>query len=147
MLCVQLRSEMISVSISPKVNITRNFRHGNSFCYTVFRIKHAVTMYICAYIHTSSVCTNVCTYVHTYIQMNFRIFFYWSNNNQSRFKEFLRIYLTATKAACEMFAKAQNPHTVAELHQALEECSKYHGQLTKEAAMGNIMCSLNYTQW
>ena len=64
---------------------------------------------------------------------------YWCGFQSFYLRLYLFLTFTATKAACEMFAKSQNPHTVAELRQALEECSKYHGQLTRDAAMGIIL--------
>nr|DBA17946.1 TPA: hypothetical protein GDO54_016249 [Pyxicephalus adspersus] len=41
-----------------------------------------------------------------------------------------------TKKCSEAFVKNSSKHTTAELREMLNECSKYHGQLTKEAAMG-----------
>ena len=34
---------------------------------------------------------------------------------------------------------SKNPHTAAELVEAIKECSTYHSQLTKEAAMGKAL--------
>ncbi|KAL4226898.1 Carnitine O-palmitoyltransferase 2 [Mactra antiquata] len=50
--------------------------------------------------------------------------------------ETIRSATHATKKACEMFNQQNNQFTVGELRQALDECSSYHGKLTKEAAMG-----------
>uniref|UniRef100_A0A8D0DVT5 Carnitine O-palmitoyltransferase 2, mitochondrial n=1 Tax=Salvator merianae TaxID=96440 RepID=A0A8D0DVT5_SALMN len=41
-----------------------------------------------------------------------------------------------TKKCSEAFIRNSSKHSVAELRGMIEECSKYHGQLTKEAAMG-----------
>uniref|UniRef100_A0ABM5G7V3 Carnitine O-palmitoyltransferase 2, mitochondrial n=1 Tax=Pogona vitticeps TaxID=103695 RepID=A0ABM5G7V3_9SAUR len=41
-----------------------------------------------------------------------------------------------TKACSEAFVRKASKHSKAELQQMIAECSKYHGQLTKEAAMG-----------
>ncbi|XP_056388167.1 carnitine O-palmitoyltransferase 2, mitochondrial [Hyla sarda] len=41
-----------------------------------------------------------------------------------------------TKKCSEAFVNNPSKHTPAELKTMLQECSKYHGQLTKEAAMG-----------
>ncbi|XP_068095087.1 carnitine O-palmitoyltransferase 2, mitochondrial [Hyperolius riggenbachi] len=41
-----------------------------------------------------------------------------------------------TKRCSEAFVKNPSKHSAAELREMLNECSKYHGQLTKEAAMG-----------
>ncbi|KAM5149093.1 carnitine O-palmitoyltransferase 2, mitochondrial [Mantella aurantiaca] len=41
-----------------------------------------------------------------------------------------------TKKCSEAFVKNSSKHNAAELREMLNECSKYHGQLTKEAAMG-----------
>ncbi|XP_055978326.1 carnitine O-palmitoyltransferase 2, mitochondrial isoform X1 [Sorex fumeus] len=41
-----------------------------------------------------------------------------------------------TKRCAEAFVKTPSKHSTAELQQMLAECSKYHNQLTKEAAMG-----------
>ncbi|XP_060576192.1 carnitine O-palmitoyltransferase 2, mitochondrial-like isoform X2 [Ruditapes philippinarum] len=50
--------------------------------------------------------------------------------------ETIRSATHATKKACEMFNQKNNTYSVGDLKEALEQCSKYHGQLTKEAAMG-----------
>ncbi|XP_006011714.1 carnitine O-palmitoyltransferase 2, mitochondrial [Latimeria chalumnae] len=41
-----------------------------------------------------------------------------------------------TKICSEAFVREPSKHSVAELQKMILECSKYHGQLTKEAAMG-----------
>ncbi|XP_062994892.1 carnitine O-palmitoyltransferase 2, mitochondrial [Elgaria multicarinata webbii] len=41
-----------------------------------------------------------------------------------------------TKACSEAFVRRSSKHSAAELRQMIAECSKYHNQLTKEAAMG-----------
>lgn len=41
-----------------------------------------------------------------------------------------------TKRCSEAFVKHPSKHSVGELQHMVAECSKYHGQLTKEAAMG-----------
>ncbi|XP_053549425.1 carnitine O-palmitoyltransferase 2, mitochondrial [Bombina bombina] len=41
-----------------------------------------------------------------------------------------------TKKCCEAFVQQRSAHSAGELRKIMEECSKYHGQLTKEAAMG-----------
>ncbi|XP_066453679.1 carnitine O-palmitoyltransferase 2, mitochondrial [Eleutherodactylus coqui] len=41
-----------------------------------------------------------------------------------------------TKKCSEAFVKNPSEHTPAQLKEMLHDCSKYHGQLTKEAAMG-----------
>ncbi|XP_018407983.1 PREDICTED: carnitine O-palmitoyltransferase 2, mitochondrial [Nanorana parkeri] len=41
-----------------------------------------------------------------------------------------------TKKCSEAFVKSSSKHNAAELREMLNECSKYHGQLTREAAMG-----------
>lgn len=41
-----------------------------------------------------------------------------------------------TKRCAEAFVRPSPKHSAAELRHLLAECSKYHGQLTKEAAMG-----------
>ncbi|XP_069837730.1 carnitine O-palmitoyltransferase 2, mitochondrial isoform X2 [Dendropsophus ebraccatus] len=41
-----------------------------------------------------------------------------------------------TKKCSEAFVKNPSKHSTAELREMLHDCSKYHGQLTKEAAMG-----------
>lgn len=41
-----------------------------------------------------------------------------------------------TKKCSEAFVKNSSKHNAAELREMLNACSKYHGQLTKEAAMG-----------
>ncbi|XP_073419730.1 carnitine O-palmitoyltransferase 2, mitochondrial isoform X2 [Dendrobates tinctorius] len=41
-----------------------------------------------------------------------------------------------TKKASEAFVKSPSKYSPAELKEMLHSCSKYHGQLTKEAAMG-----------
>lgn len=41
-----------------------------------------------------------------------------------------------TKRCSEAFVKQPSKHSVGELQHMVAECSKYHGQLTKEAAMG-----------
>lgn len=48
--------------------------------------------------------------------------------------ETIRPATMATKKACELFS--QSGVSKAELRASVEECSKVHGQLTKEAAMG-----------
>ncbi|XP_045164970.2 carnitine O-palmitoyltransferase 2, mitochondrial-like isoform X2 [Mercenaria mercenaria] len=50
--------------------------------------------------------------------------------------ETIRSATHATKKACEMFNQQNNTYSVGDLREALEQSSKYHGQLTKEAAMG-----------
>ena len=44
-----------------------------------------------------------------------------------------------------MFMKEQNPHSADALRLALDDCSKKHSQLTKEAAMGELSCP--YSEW
>ncbi|KAM6172478.1 carnitine O-palmitoyltransferase 2, mitochondrial isoform 2-T2 [Erethizon dorsatum] len=41
-----------------------------------------------------------------------------------------------TKRCSKAFVKEPSKHSAPELHHMVTECSKYHGQLTKEAAMG-----------
>ncbi|XP_025727433.1 carnitine O-palmitoyltransferase 2, mitochondrial isoform X2 [Callorhinus ursinus] len=41
-----------------------------------------------------------------------------------------------TKRCSEAFVREPSQHSTGELQQMMAECSKYHGQLTKEAAMG-----------
>ncbi|CAK6441136.1 unnamed protein product [Pipistrellus nathusii] len=41
-----------------------------------------------------------------------------------------------TKRCSEAFVREASKHSAAELKQMMAECSKYHGQLTREAAMG-----------
>ncbi|XP_060629518.2 carnitine O-palmitoyltransferase 2, mitochondrial isoform X2 [Anolis sagrei] len=41
-----------------------------------------------------------------------------------------------TKACSEAIVRKSSKHSVAELQQMIAECSKYHNQLTREAAMG-----------
>jgi carnitine O-palmitoyltransferase 2 len=41
-----------------------------------------------------------------------------------------------TKRCSEAFVKEPSKHSTSELQQLVAQCSKYHGQLTKEAAMG-----------
>lgn len=41
-----------------------------------------------------------------------------------------------TKRCSEAFVREPSKHSVGELQHMMAECSKYHGQLTKEAAMG-----------
>ena len=41
-----------------------------------------------------------------------------------------------TKKACEMFLTSKYEASPAEMMAVIKECSKVHGQLTKEAAMG-----------
>ncbi|XP_021565786.1 carnitine O-palmitoyltransferase 2, mitochondrial [Carlito syrichta] len=41
-----------------------------------------------------------------------------------------------TKRCSEAFVREPSKHSAGELQQMMAECSKYHGQLTKEAAMG-----------
>ncbi|XP_045834749.1 carnitine O-palmitoyltransferase 2, mitochondrial [Meles meles] len=41
-----------------------------------------------------------------------------------------------TKRCSEAFVREPSQHSVGELQQMMTECSKYHGQLTREAAMG-----------
>ncbi|XP_006879756.1 PREDICTED: carnitine O-palmitoyltransferase 2, mitochondrial [Elephantulus edwardii] len=41
-----------------------------------------------------------------------------------------------TKKCSEAFVREPSKHSAGELQQLMAECSKYHGQLTKEAAMG-----------
>lgn len=50
--------------------------------------------------------------------------------------ETIRPASTFTKRCAEAFVKAPTKHSAAELRQMIAECSKYHNQLTKEAAMG-----------
>ena len=52
--------------------------------------------------------------------------------------ETVRSATMATKRACEMFELSQTKSSPSEIRAALEECSKAHGQLTKEAAMGGL---------
>ncbi|XP_067846412.1 carnitine O-palmitoyltransferase 2, mitochondrial isoform X2 [Heptranchias perlo] len=40
-----------------------------------------------------------------------------------------------TKKCCEAFVKEPSKHSISDLQMMIGECSKYHGQLTKEAAM------------
>ncbi|XP_078074597.1 carnitine O-palmitoyltransferase 2, mitochondrial [Mustelus asterias] len=40
-----------------------------------------------------------------------------------------------TKKCCEAFVKQSSKHSISDLRTMIDECSKYHGQLTKEAAM------------
>ncbi|XP_043555251.1 carnitine O-palmitoyltransferase 2, mitochondrial [Chiloscyllium plagiosum] len=41
-----------------------------------------------------------------------------------------------TKKCSEAFVKEPSKHSISDLRAMINECSKYHGQLTKEAAMG-----------
>ncbi|XP_023932320.1 carnitine O-palmitoyltransferase 2, mitochondrial [Lingula anatina] len=50
--------------------------------------------------------------------------------------ETIRSATMATKKTCEMFEKTGNRPSVSELQGMLKACSDKHGQLTKEAAMG-----------
>ncbi|XP_063057359.1 carnitine O-palmitoyltransferase 2, mitochondrial [Engraulis encrasicolus] len=50
--------------------------------------------------------------------------------------ETIRPATVHTKRCAEAFVQQPGKHSVAELQGLLNECSKYHGQLTKEAAMG-----------
>lgn len=43
-----------------------------------------------------------------------------------------------TKRCSEAFVREPSQHSVGELQQMMAECSKYHGQLTREAAMGEL---------
>uniref|UniRef100_A0A8D0HBD4 Carnitine O-palmitoyltransferase 2, mitochondrial n=1 Tax=Sphenodon punctatus TaxID=8508 RepID=A0A8D0HBD4_SPHPU len=45
-----------------------------------------------------------------------------------------------TKDCAEAFIEEPSKHGVEELRQMLAKCAKYHGQLTKEAAMGKCQC-------
>lgn len=49
-----------------------------------------------------------------------------------------------TKKCSEAFVSDSSKHNAAELREMLSECSKYHGQLTKEAAMGKLNNSATY---
>ncbi|XP_038650305.1 carnitine O-palmitoyltransferase 2, mitochondrial isoform X2 [Scyliorhinus canicula] len=40
-----------------------------------------------------------------------------------------------TKKCCEAFVKESSKHSTSDLRTMIDECSKYHGQLTREAAM------------
>lgn len=48
-----------------------------------------------------------------------------------------------TKRCAHAFVNQPGKHSVAELQAMLSECSNYHGQLTKEAAMGVYVTSLH----
>lgn len=50
--------------------------------------------------------------------------------------ETIRPATVQTKKCSHAFVQQPGKHSVAELQAMLDECSKYHGQLTKEAAMG-----------
>lgn len=50
--------------------------------------------------------------------------------------ETMRPCTTATKEFCEKIERKQNPASAAELRQLMDNCSAVHGQLTKDAAMG-----------
>ncbi|KAM8930616.1 carnitine O-palmitoyltransferase 2, mitochondrial [Pelodytes ibericus] len=50
--------------------------------------------------------------------------------------ETIRPASSYTKKCSEAFVKHLSKHSTSELRSMLEDCSKYHGQLTKEAAMG-----------
>ncbi|KAG8544512.1 hypothetical protein GDO81_022353 [Engystomops pustulosus] len=50
--------------------------------------------------------------------------------------ETIRPASTYTKKCSEAFVKSPSKYSSAELKEMLHDCSKYHGQLTKEAAMG-----------
>lgn len=50
--------------------------------------------------------------------------------------ETIRPATVHTKRCSHAFVHEPSKHSVGELHGMIEECSKYHGQLTKEAAMG-----------
>ena len=50
--------------------------------------------------------------------------------------ETIRPATSATKQACEMFDRSSSKATVEEMQAALAECSKVHGALTTQAAMG-----------
>lgn len=43
-----------------------------------------------------------------------------------------------TKRCSEAFVREPSKHSAGELKQMMAECSRYHGQLTKEAAMGEM---------
>ena len=51
--------------------------------------------------------------------------------------ETIRPATAATKKVCEMMTKGSTA-SLAEIRAALEECSKVHGELTKNAAMGEF---------
>ena len=44
-----------------------------------------------------------------------------------------------TKTACQLFHPDNHTATVEEMQKAMENCSKTHSQLTKEAAMGKSL--------
>lgn len=50
--------------------------------------------------------------------------------------ETMRPCTVATKEFCETIERKQNPASAAELRQLMDNCSAVHGQLTKDAAMG-----------
>ncbi|XP_061894440.1 carnitine O-palmitoyltransferase 2, mitochondrial isoform X1 [Entelurus aequoreus] len=50
--------------------------------------------------------------------------------------ETIRPATAFTKRCSHAFVREAGKHSVAELQAMLQQCSKYHGQLTKEAAMG-----------
>ncbi|XP_055636894.1 carnitine O-palmitoyltransferase 2, mitochondrial [Toxorhynchites rutilus septentrionalis] len=50
--------------------------------------------------------------------------------------ETMRPCTSATKEFCEAIERKQNPHSMNDLRQMMDKCSTIHGQLTKEAAMG-----------
>nr|XP_057929190.1 carnitine O-palmitoyltransferase 2, mitochondrial [Doryrhamphus excisus] len=50
--------------------------------------------------------------------------------------ETIRPATAFTKRCSHAFVREAGKHSVAELQAMLDQCSKYHGQLTKEAAMG-----------
>lgn len=49
-----------------------------------------------------------------------------------------------TQRCAQAFVQQPGKHSVEQLIGMLSECSKYHGQLTKEAAMGQSTLFLDY---
>ena len=60
--------------------------------------------------------------------------------------ETIRPATMATKNTCDKFLQTTGTlPSLGELRACLEECSKVHGQLTKEAAMGELMYVFSVT--
>ena len=53
--------------------------------------------------------------------------------------ETIRPATAATKKCCEMFVSKNHNSSASDLRGVLDECSKMHNQLTKEAAMGRLL--------
>ncbi|XP_064632032.1 carnitine O-palmitoyltransferase 2, mitochondrial-like [Lineus longissimus] len=84
-----------------------------------------------------------------FMQLSFQMAYYkqfgnfvgsYESCSTSAFKhgrtETIRPCTMETSDACKMFHKTQNRPSVSEMREAIENCSKKHSDLTKEAAMG-----------